>query len=74
MLDVIDAEAGGGVGRVVLDGLEPLRGASLADRARHLRNGRDDLRQAFCGPLTATVVTASTCSSRRRNGQGPTSA
>ena len=47
VLDVIDAEAGGDVGRVVLSGLEAIPGASVADRAHYLREVHDDLRLAF---------------------------
>lgn len=50
MLDIIDAQAGGDVGRVVLGGLEPIPGASVAERANYLREARDDLRQALMRP------------------------
>ncbi|UUP17821.1 proline racemase family protein [Nitratireductor thuwali] len=45
MLDVMDVEAGGDVGRVVLGGLADLPGHTVADKARILRDRADGLRQ-----------------------------
>lgn len=45
ILDAIDAEAGGDVGRVILGGVENLSGGSVADRAHFLRHHADGLRR-----------------------------
>lgn len=45
VLDIIDAEAGGDVGRVMLGGVENLADGSVADRARFLRHHADGLRR-----------------------------
>ncbi|WP_166461810.1 proline racemase family protein [Paracoccus alkanivorans] len=45
VLDGIDAEAGGDVGRVILGGVENIPDGSVADRARFLRHHADGLRR-----------------------------
>lgn len=45
ILDVIDAHAGGDVGRVVLDGIGDLPAGTVAERARFLRQQGDGLRR-----------------------------
>lgn len=45
ILDVIDAHAGGDVGRVVLDGIGNLPAGTVAERARFLRQQGDGLRR-----------------------------
>lgn len=47
MLDVMDVEAGGDVGRVVLGGLADLPGHTVADQARFLRDKADGLRRVL---------------------------
>ncbi|SDS82406.1 proline racemase family protein [Microlunatus soli] len=47
ILDVVDAEAGGDVGRVVVAGFDPPPGRSVADQARYLRDEADGLRRAL---------------------------
>lgn len=45
ILDLIDAHAGGDVGRVVLSGVDNLPAGSVADRARFLKQRADGLRR-----------------------------
>lgn len=49
-LDIVEAEAGGDIGRVVVAGFDPPPGDSVAEQARQLRDHRDELRRRLISP------------------------
>lgn len=53
-LDVVEAQAGGDVGRVIMDGVADLPGSTVVGRAEFLQHEADGLRRCFVSPPHGT--------------------